>query len=107
MLEYLNMSLLALGGQMDFLQAQELLDRCEVEGISDREIGASERGWHLDGLHVAEGYFGDTGDHITLLNDGTTFVGDDARQLKHCGIPRVGGFHRNDTAVEFSSLEMR
>lgn len=87
---------------MDFAQAKELLSGCLREGLDDYAFGDSERGWWLDGEHIAEGYFGGGNASVTLLKENITFKGDEARQLKYCGSSPRGSVRRNDSVGEYA-----
>lgn len=86
---------------MNIEQAKELLNRCTREGLDDYAFGDSERGWWLDGEHIAEGYFGGSRNaaSVTFLKENITFMDDEARKLKFCGTR--GSILRNDTVGEY------
>lgn len=82
---------------MTYAEAYKLLCEASRHEVRDHVFGDREVYWKLGELEIADGYFGGGSAevHITYEEDGTSFRGEDARQLVECG--REVHISRNDT----------
>jgi hypothetical protein len=83
------------GSPMQLAEAKAYLTNCVREELRDHAFGDAEISWFDgEGKFVADGYFGNSGSHVTLLDKGATFVGDDAQALR--GVGKLRSVQRND-----------
>lgn len=81
-----------------------VLGDCIRTESRDHAFGDTEVFWFKDGQPVAEGYF--SGDHQSVWsspNPGIHFDGDDAKQLRNCGV--LGEVGRNDSSGPSNFVE--
>jgi hypothetical protein len=89
---------------MNVQEATELLSTCVRSELRDHAFGDSEIYWSLLGEPIAEGYFGSGSASVSVFTSSTeastlpdgeeTFEGDEAHQLRRCGVE--GEIERND-----------
>lgn len=82
---------------MDLEEAKAFLSTCKRWELRDHAFGDTEMGWSLGGEDVATGYFGGGNASVSIFGEGHRFhaEGEDAQQLRQCGLLKAVG--RNDS----------